>query len=149
MTRLLSKPLVATALLSGPASADTLTIGYWDSALGGGVTPLASSAGTEILLQKSAAAAAVSTPSKTNSVSAFDGSPLIQSQTPRSSREYAGERGLPHVQWVAPQVVSVELDQIEGPHEHVGVMTAVSDAIEGGNAVLSARHSLAVDNAGA
>ena len=52
MTRLLSKPLVATALLSGPASADTLTIGYWDSALGGGVTPLASSAGTEILLQK-------------------------------------------------------------------------------------------------
>ena len=52
MTRLLSKPLVATALLSGPASADTLTIGYWDSALGGGMTPLASSAGTEILLQK-------------------------------------------------------------------------------------------------
>jgi hypothetical protein len=51
MTRLLSKLLVTTALLSGPASADPLTIGYWDSALGGGVTPLASSAGTEILWQ--------------------------------------------------------------------------------------------------
>jgi hypothetical protein len=53
MTRLLSKPLVATALLSGPTSADTLTIGYWDSALGGGVTPLASSAGTPPLIGKS------------------------------------------------------------------------------------------------
>ena len=51
MTRLLSKLLVTTALLSGPASADTLIIGYWDSALGGRVTPLASSAGTEILWQ--------------------------------------------------------------------------------------------------
>ena len=48
MTRLLSKLLVITVLLTGPASADTLAIGYWDSALGGGVTPLASSAGTEI-----------------------------------------------------------------------------------------------------
>jgi hypothetical protein len=50
MTRLLSKLLVATALLSGPARADTLTIGYWDQALGGGVTQLATSPGTPIQL---------------------------------------------------------------------------------------------------
>ena len=35
-----------------PVPPAPITIGYWDSALGGGVTPLASSAGTEILLQK-------------------------------------------------------------------------------------------------
>jgi len=50
MTGLFSKLLVTTALLSGPASADTLTIGYWDQALGGGVTPIASSPGTTIQL---------------------------------------------------------------------------------------------------
>jgi hypothetical protein len=73
---------------------------------------------------------------------------LIQSQAWSRSREHAGERGLPHVKRVAPQV-AVEFDQVKRPHEHFRVMTAVSDAIEGGNAVLSARHSLAVDNAGA
>jgi hypothetical protein len=41
---------VTTALLSGPASADTLTIGCWDQALGGGVTQLATSPGTPIQL---------------------------------------------------------------------------------------------------
>jgi hypothetical protein len=54
MTRLLSKLLVTTALLSGPASADTITIGVWDQLLsgpGGGVTPIISSSGSEILLQ--------------------------------------------------------------------------------------------------
>jgi hypothetical protein len=50
MTCLLSKLLVATALLSGPARADTLTIGFWDASIGGGVTPIASSPGTPIQL---------------------------------------------------------------------------------------------------
>jgi hypothetical protein len=50
MTRLVSKLLVTTALLSGSARADTLTIGYWDHSLGGGVTTIASSPGTPIQL---------------------------------------------------------------------------------------------------
>ena len=49
MTRLLSKLLVTTALLSGPASADTtITIGYWDPTVGPGVNTIASSPGTKI-----------------------------------------------------------------------------------------------------
>jgi hypothetical protein len=51
MTRLLSKLLVTTALLSGPASADTITIGVWDGNSGGGVVPIVGSAGSEILLK--------------------------------------------------------------------------------------------------
>jgi hypothetical protein len=42
-------------LLSGPAAADTLTWGFWDSNIGGGVTPFASLSGplgTTILLNK-------------------------------------------------------------------------------------------------
>jgi len=52
MTRLLSNLLITTGLLSGPAAADTLTWGFWDSNIGGGVTPFASSPGTMILLNK-------------------------------------------------------------------------------------------------
>jgi hypothetical protein len=50
MTRLLSKLFVTTALLSGSARADTLTLGYWDASMGGPVTAIASSAGTTIQL---------------------------------------------------------------------------------------------------
>jgi hypothetical protein len=35
--------LTAALLLAAPAKADTLTVGWWDQALGGGVTPIASS----------------------------------------------------------------------------------------------------------
>jgi hypothetical protein len=42
MTRLVSKLLVTTALLSGSARADTIVIGEWDSRLGGGVVPILS-----------------------------------------------------------------------------------------------------------
>jgi len=49
MTRLLSKLLVSTALLSGPAHADVLTVGFWDgSNPNTGVIPLATSPGTQI-----------------------------------------------------------------------------------------------------
>jgi hypothetical protein len=41
---------------------------------------------------------------------------LIQSQAWRRSREHAGERGLPHVQRVTPQVGAVEFDQVEDSH---------------------------------
>jgi hypothetical protein len=38
---------------------------------------------------------------------------LVQPQARRRTPEHTGERGLPHVERVAPQVVAVELDQVE------------------------------------
>jgi hypothetical protein len=43
--------------------------------------------------------------------------------------------GLAHGKRIAPQVIAVEFDQVEGPHEHVRVMTAVADAIERRDAI--------------
>src|ERR1700730_4347031 len=57
-------------------------------------------------------------------------------------------RGLPHVQQVTPQVITVELDQVECLHEHVRVMTAVSNTIEGCDPVVAAHHGLPVDDTG-
>ena len=48
-----------------------------------------------------------------------------------------------------PQVVTVELDQVEGIEEHVRIMPPVADAIEARDAVLTASHRLAVDDAAA
>src|SRR3984893_14178723 len=56
---------------------------------------------------------------------------LIQSQAWSRSRKHAGERRLAYVQRVAPQVVAVKFDQVEGPHEHVRVVVPVPDTIEG------------------
>jgi hypothetical protein len=42
--------LVLATFLATPAHAVTLTIGFWDQSIGGGVTPIASSPGTNILL---------------------------------------------------------------------------------------------------
>jgi hypothetical protein len=52
MKRLLSKLLVTTALLSGPAAADTLTWGFLDSSTGGNIVQFASSPGTMILVNR-------------------------------------------------------------------------------------------------
>jgi hypothetical protein len=73
----------------------------------------------------------------------------VQPQAWRSTREHTGERGLAHIQWVAAQIVAVELDQVEGKQEHAAVMVLVPDAIEGCDLVVTARHSLPVDDAGA
>src|SRR6202047_2385915 len=73
---------------------------------------------------------------------------LIQSQAWSRSREHAGERGLTHVQRVAPQVVAVKFDQVEGPHEHVCVVVPVPDTIEGCDPIVTARHGLPVDDTG-
>jgi hypothetical protein len=56
--------------------------------------------------------------------------------------------GLPHFERVAPQIIAVELDQVEGIEEHVRVMVPVPDAIEGCHPVFAARHRLPVDDAG-
>src|SRR5580693_4970120 len=40
----------------------------------------------------------------------------------------------------APEIVPVQLDQVEGPHEHVCIMPAVADTIERGDPVGTARN---------
>jgi hypothetical protein len=41
-----------------------------------------------------------------------------------------------------------ELDQVEGPHEHVGIIAPITDTIKVGDGVGPARDGLPVDNAG-
>src|SRR5271166_5352661 len=62
-------------------------------------------------------------------------------------RGRARERGLPHVEWVAPQVITVQLEQVEGVEEDACVMLAITDAVEVRDAVLAAGKRLAVDDA--
>src|SRR5262249_29066111 len=49
----------------------------------------------------------------------------------------------------ASQVITVEFDQIEREEEHARVVVPRADAIEARDAILAARHRLAVDDAGA
>src|SRR6516164_7297856 len=51
--------------------------------------------------------------------------------------------------WIAPQVVAVQFDQVEGVQERAVIMAAVANEIERGNAVVIAGDSFAVDDAGA
>jgi hypothetical protein len=55
---------------------------------------------------------------------------FVQPQARRRTCEHTGERGLPHVQRVAAQVLTIELDQVEGIEEYTAVMLPMSDAIE-------------------
>jgi hypothetical protein len=59
------------------------------------------------------------------------------------------ERGLADLKRIAPQVVAVQLDQVEGVEEYLVVSAVVPDEIERGNAIVIASDSFAVDNAGA
>ena len=56
---------------------------------------------------------------------------------------------LRHFQRIAPQVVAVQLDQVEGVEEYAVVSAVVTDKIERGNAVVIAGDRFAVDDAGA
>jgi hypothetical protein len=73
---------------------------------------------------------------------------LVKADTRRRSRQYAFKCGLTHRKRIAPHVIPVKLDHVERPHEHVCVMPPVPDAIEAGYAIVPARHSFPVDNAG-
>src|SRR6516162_7646380 len=59
------------------------------------------------------------------------------------------ERGLADLKRIMPQVVAVQLDQVEGVQERAVIIAAVANEIERGNAVVIAGDSFAVDNAGA
>jgi hypothetical protein len=58
------------------------------------------------------------------------------------------EYSLPSQQGERCRRRAVELDQVEGIEEHIGVMVSVADAVETRNPVFTACHHLAVDDAG-
>ena len=59
------------------------------------------------------------------------------------------ERGLADLKWITPQVVAVQLNEVEGVEEYVLVSAVVTDEIERGNAVVIAGDSFTIDDAGA
>jgi hypothetical protein len=63
--------------------------------------------------------------------------------------QHTSKRGLAHFQRIAPQVVTLQFDQVECVDEDTVVVAVVANEIEQGNAVVIASDSFAIDNAGA
>src|SRR5262249_41483796 len=61
----------------------------------------------------------------------------------------SGERGLATLERIAPQIVAVQFDQVEGVQERAVIMAAAANEIERGNAVVTAGNRLAINDAGA
>jgi hypothetical protein len=57
------------------------------------------------------------------------------------------ERGLADLKRIAPHIVAVQFDQVEGIEEDALVSPVVTDEIERGNAVVIAGNSFAIDDA--
>jgi hypothetical protein len=57
------------------------------------------------------------------------------------------ERGFADLKRITPQVVPVQLDQVEGLQEHVPVMLAVADTLERREPVVIARDGFPIDDA--
>ena len=74
---------------------------------------------------------------------------LVETEPRRDTGEQAGERSLAHRERFAPQVLAVKLDQVEGVEEDARVVVPIADAVKARDPVLSARHRLSVDEAGA
>ena len=55
---------------------------------------------------------------------------LVEAEPRRRAREQAGERRLAHRERTAPQILPVELDQVERIEEHIGIMAPVPNPIE-------------------
>src|SRR5262249_25504957 len=56
------------------------------------------------------------------------------------------ERGFAYLKRIAPQVVAVQFDQVEGVEEYVAVIAPITNAVEGCDAVVVADDCLAVDD---
>ena len=73
---------------------------------------------------------------------------LIEPDAGASLGQDGCERGLADLERVAPQVVAVQLNEVEAVKEDIVVMALVANEIERRHAVAVARHSLAIDDAG-
>ena len=67
---------------------------------------------------------------------------FVQLDARPSTRDQAGERSLAHLQRIAPEVLPVQLDQVERIEEHGMVMAPVPNPVEGCDTVLSASQRL-------
>jgi hypothetical protein len=73
---------------------------------------------------------------------------LVKPEAGSSLGQDGSERSLAHLKWVAAQIVTVQLDQVEGIEEHARVVVPVSDTVERCDPVLAACDRFAVDDAG-
>jgi hypothetical protein len=74
---------------------------------------------------------------------------LVEPDTGTGLGQDRCERGLADLERVTPEVVAVQLDQVEGVQEHVPVMLAVADTFERCEPVFIARDGFPIDDAGA
>ena len=74
---------------------------------------------------------------------------LVEAQTKASFGQHTSKRGLAHFQRIAPQVVPVQLDQVESVEEGTVVVAVVANEIERRHAVVVASNRLPIDDAGA
>src|SRR5262249_5464007 len=72
---------------------------------------------------------------------------LIEPDTRAGLGHDKRECGLANLKRIAPQVVAVQLDEIEGVEEYAVVSALVPDEIERGHAVVIAGNILAIDHA--
>src|SRR5262249_32635642 len=71
---------------------------------------------------------------------------LVQPQAGTRTSQQALERGLPCLQRLAAQVITVEFDKVEGIEEDGVVVALVSNAVEHSDTVISAGHRLTVED---
>src|SRR5262249_18408688 len=68
-------------------------------------------------------------------------------QARRCTLQYRCQGRFPRIERLAAQIVTVQLDQIEGVQEYARVMAPIPDAVEAGHAFVVAGDRLAVDDA--
>jgi hypothetical protein len=61
------------------------------------------------------------------------------------AREEAGKRRLAYGERISAHVLAVNLDRVEGTEEDAFIVMPMPDAVEARDAVLAARHRLAVE----
>src|SRR5262245_64009746 len=74
---------------------------------------------------------------------------LVEAQDKASFGQHTSKRGLAHFQRITPQVVPVQLNQVEGVEKGTVVVTVVANEIERRHAVVVAGNRLSIDDAGA
>ena len=73
---------------------------------------------------------------------------LVKPQSWRGAPQKISELYLARGEWIAPHVGPVELDDIEGPHEHAFVSIPSPDKLKTSDPVIAARDGLTIDDAG-
>src|SRR5262249_34296218 len=74
---------------------------------------------------------------------------LVEAEAKASFGQHTSKRGLTDLKRITPQVVAVQLDEVEGVEEDAVVSALVTDEIERGDTVVIAGDSFTVDDAGA